>query len=115
MHQETCNGGGQAFTPHRSGMFQARGIERQNHLFGALKRIIQCAQQLISSRTRLHLVLQRVELLGGKLLAFEICGETLYTPRDMADVETDGRQAVRSRPDLRIGKFCSPMSEIFTG
>ena len=60
-------------------------------------------------------MLESIELLGGKLLAFEICSETLNAPRDMADVETDGRQAVRSRPDLRIGKFCGPMSEIFTG
>src|SRR6202023_2804910 len=111
--QETGNSGGQAFTAHRSGMFQACGIQRQDHPSGALQRIIQGAQQLVSSRTRLHLLLESVELFGGKLLAFEICGETLYAPRDMPDVKTDGRQAARSRPNLRIGKFCSPMSEIF--
>ena len=91
---------GNCFRPTLRGSVNMAGSSARITCSDLSQRLIHFSEQHRSPSTRIHFVLDCVQLFRRELLAAQVSGETFDAARDMPQLKSDRREAVRPQPDL---------------
>lgn len=114
MSQQACNGGGQMPAADRSRLGKRGKVQRANHSLRLAEDLADRRQKLLTRERRwFRFRRQRGQLLRGKYPSLQIGDQAIRASGDMAQVEGDGSESVRSRPKLgRVECLCM-MIQVF--
>ena len=95
MDHQSDDRGRQLFSANASRLGKHSWIKRADHLLGLVQSFVYFGEQRQSSRPWIHLVRDCSQLFRRELLAAEVSSQTLNAARDMAEMKTYRREAMR--------------------
>src|SRR5580700_3595741 len=112
MNHQSDDGGRQMIPANRSWLGEARWVQGADHSFGLVQSLVYFGEQFEPSRAGVHLARNGGQLLRRKLLAAQVSVQPFHAARDMPELKTNRRQAIRPRPDGGVGEPVGPMGEV---
>src|SRR5581483_9470339 len=112
--EESDDGGGEALAAYGARLRERRGVDSANDALGVGEGAVEEREELVAGNAEgALLVVELAELVGGERAALQIGEEAAGAAGDVADVEADGAEAMRSGPKLNGREPLGVLREVF--